>query len=146
MRKGAPAHWRARAVATVEAAVTFPLVVLVFLLVVQGALYVHARDVVLGAAREGAHTAAMEHDTVDAALSDGQSRAQAILVAGLGRYARDVQVLPAEDDGGNVVVEVAGSFPLLLPGPGQGGRLTVPLVARARAAREVFRPQGEGGY
>jgi Flp pilus assembly protein TadG len=146
MSNRAPEHWRTGAVATVEAAVTFPLVVLVFLLVVQGALYVHARDVVLGAAREGAHTAAMEHDTIDAALLDGQSRAQAILVAGLGRYARDIPVLPAEDDGGNVVVDIAGSFPLLLPGPGQGGRLTVPLVARARASREVFRPQGEGGY
>src|SRR3979411_1250374 len=107
MRQVARGHLRARAVAAVEAAVTFPLVVLVFLLVVQGALYVHARDVVLGAARAGAHAAAMEHDTVDAALSDGQWRAQAVLNAGLGRYARDVQVLPAEDDGGNVVVEIA---------------------------------------
>jgi len=39
----------------VEAAVSFPLLVLLLLAIVEGALYVHALHVVLGAAREGAH-------------------------------------------------------------------------------------------
>ena len=53
----------ARGQALVEAAVSFPLLVLLLLGVVEGALYVHALHVVLGAAREGAHAAAAEHAT-----------------------------------------------------------------------------------
>ena len=47
----------ARGQALVEAALSFPLLVLLLLVIVEGALYVHALHVVLGAAREGAHAA-----------------------------------------------------------------------------------------
>jgi Flp pilus assembly protein TadG len=136
---------RTPAQALVEAAVVFPLVVLLLVLV-QGALYVHARHVVLGAAREGAHVAASEHATIDEALADGRARAESVLVAGLGGYAANMQVLDPTDDRGSVVVQIQGSMPLLLAGPGGGSLLQIPLEATARASREFFRPQGGGGY
>src|ERR1043166_3285441 len=96
--------------ALVEAAVVFPLVVLLLLVLVQGALYVHARHVVLGAAREGAHVAASEQATIDEALADGRARAESVLAAGLGGYAANLQVLDPTDDGGSVVVRIQGSM------------------------------------
>ena len=137
---------RTPAQALVETAVVFPLVVLLLLVLVQGALYVHARHVVLGAAREGAHVAASEHATIDEALADGRARAESVLAAGLGGYAANMQVLDPTDDGGSVVVQIQGSMPLLLAGPGGGSLLQIPLEATARASREFFRPQGGGGY
>jgi Flp pilus assembly protein TadG len=82
-----------RAQALVEAAASFPLLVLLLLAMVEGALYVHALHVVRGAAREGAHAAAAEHATVDEAITDGRARAREVLAAGLGQYADTIQVL-----------------------------------------------------
>jgi hypothetical protein len=130
----------------VEAAISFPLVVVVFLLTVQGAMYVHARNVVVGAAREGAHAAALEHDTLNEALEDGRQRAASILAAGLGGYAHDIDAIAVDDEGGNIVVEIRGTFSLLAARPGRADRLALPLQARARASYETFRPQGQGGY
>ena len=138
--------FRPRGQALVEAAVSFPLLVLLLLAVVEGALYVHALHVVLGAAREGAHAAAAEHATVNEAVDDGRARAREVLNAGLGRYADALQVLDPALDGGSVVVEVRGALPLFLGGPGQDAPVQLPLNARARASREFFRPQGAGGY
>lgn len=132
--------------ALVEAAVAFPLVVLLLLVTVQGALYVHTRHVVLGAAREGAHAAAVEHATADAAVADGRARAEAVLRAGLGQYARDFEVLDPAVDTASVSVQVQGSMPLLLGGPGSAGPVRIPLYAEARATREFFDPQGRGGF
>jgi len=136
----------ARGQALVEAAVSFPLLVLLLLAVVEGALYVHALHVVLGAAREGAHAAAAEHATVDEAITDGRARAREVLTAGLGQYANTIQVLDPSVDGGTVVVEVQGTLPLFFGGPGQDAPVQLPLNARARASREFFHPQGAGGY
>jgi Flp pilus assembly protein TadG len=129
----------------VEAAVSFPLLVLLLLVLVEGALYVHARHVVFGAASEGAHAAAAEHAMVDDAIADGRARAQEVLEAGLGEYAASVQVLDPVVDGGSVVVEVRGSMPVFFGSPGQEGPVALPLDAVARASREFFRPQGMGG-
>jgi Flp pilus assembly protein TadG len=137
---------RRRGQALVEAAVAFPLVVLLLLVTVQGALYVHARHVVLGAVREGAHAAAMEHATVEEGLADGKVRAQSVLRAGLGQYARDFQVLDPVVDSASVVVQVQGSMRLLLSGPGSSGPVRIPMFAEARATREFFDPQGRGGF
>ena len=141
-----PAYRRLRGQALVEAAVSFPLLVLLLLVVVEGALYVHARHVVLGAAREGAHAAAAEHATVEEAVADGRARAREVLDAGLGEYAVAIQVLDPTIDGGSVLVEVSGAMPLFFGSPGQGGPVQLPLDAQARASREFFRPQGAGGY
>lgn len=136
----------ARGQALVEAAVSFPLLVLLLLVIVEGALYVHALHVVLGAAREGAHAAAAEHATIEDAVEDGRARAREVLDAGLGQYATSMEVVnPALDDG-SVLVEVRGSMPLFFGGPGQDTPMRLPLDARARASREFFRPQGTGGY
>src|SRR5918911_1812923 len=95
---------RTPAQALVEAAVVFPLGVLLLLGLVQGALYVHARHVVLGAARGGAHVAASEHATIDEALADGRARAESVLAAGLGGYAPTLPgLLPTHDGGGGGV-------------------------------------------
>jgi Flp pilus assembly protein TadG len=132
--------------AMVEVAVVFPLLVLLLLVFVQGALYVHARHVVLGAAREGAHVAAAEHATAEQAQADGKARAEDVLAAGLGGYAASMEVLDPVIDGGSVMVEVRGSMAFFLAGPGQKAPVTLPLDAQARASREFFRPQGAGGY
>ena len=136
----------ARGQALVEAAVSFPLLVLLLLIIVEGALYVHALHVVLGAAREGAHAAAAEHATVEDAIVDGRARAREVLEAGLGQYAASIEVLDPALDDGSVVVEVRGSLPLFFGSPGQDSPVQVPLDTRARASREFFRPQGSGGY
>jgi Flp pilus assembly protein TadG len=137
---------RARGQALVEAAVSFPLVVLLLLAVVEGALYVHALHVVVGAAREGAHAAAAEHASEDEAVEDGRARAREVLDAGLGQYARAVLVLDPVLDSGSVLVEVRGTMPLFLGAPGQSAPVQLPLQAQARASREFFRPQGSRGY
>ena len=136
---------RARGQALVEAAVSFPLLVLLLLVVVEGALYVHALHVVLGAAREGAHAAAAEHATPEEAVDAGRSRARDVLEAGLGQYADMLQVTDPALDGGSVVVEIHGGLPLFFGGPGQNVPVRLPLDARARASREFFRPQGVEG-
>ena len=136
---------RAPGQALVEAAVSFPLLVLLLLVVVEGALYVHALHVVLGAAREGAHAAAAEHATVEEAVDAGRSRARDVLEAGLGQYADGLQVSDPVLDGGSVVVEIHGAMSLFFGGPGQNAPVQLPLDARARASREFFRPQGVEG-
>jgi len=137
---------RAPAQALVEAAVSFPLLVLLLLAVVEAALYVHALHVVLGAAREGAHAAAAEHATVDEAVEAGRSRARDVLEAGLGQYANELQLSDPVQDGGSIVVEIHGGLPLFFGGPGQDAPVQLPLDARARASREFFRPQGAQGF
>lgn len=136
----------ARGQGLVEAAMCFPLVVLLLLTVVEGALYVHALHVVLGAAREGAHAAAAEHATVEEAVVDGRTRAREVLDAGLGQYADALQITDPVLDGGSVVVEIHGGLPLFFGGPGQNAPVQLPLDARARASREFFRPQGAASY
>jgi hypothetical protein len=137
---------RAPGQALVEAAVSFPLLVLLLLAVVEAALYVHALHVVLGAAREAAHAAAGEHATVAEAVDAGRSRARDVLEAGLGQYANSLRVSDPVQDGGSIVVEIHGGFPLFFGGPGQDAPVQLPLHARARASREFFRPQGAEGF
>jgi len=140
------ARRRRQGQALVEAAVAFPLVVLLLLVTVQGALYVHARHVVLGAAREGAHAAALEHASVEESAAGGRARADAVLRAGLGVYARDFHVLDPVLDTTSALVRIQGWFQLMLSGPGSSGPVRIPLSAEARAAREFFDPQGRGGF
>ena len=51
---------RSEAQSTVEVALSLPVVILVFAMLLQGALYMHALNVVRSAAQEGARTAAAE--------------------------------------------------------------------------------------
>jgi Flp pilus assembly protein TadG len=130
----------------VEAAVTFPLVALLLLLIVQASLYVHARHVALAAAREAAHASAVEVASDDDAVEIGTARARDLLTAGLGEHAAAVQVVTVSVDEGSVVVEIQGSMPVILAGPVETGAAHLPFGATARASREFFRPQGAGGF
>jgi Flp pilus assembly protein TadG len=121
----------------VEVALALPTLVLVVLVVLQGALYVHALQVVRAAAQEGARAAAAD----GASLSDGQTRAKALLKAGLGRSGQALAVSLGED-AQSVRVTVRGSMGLLTAGPVH--QLGLPLETTARATRESFVPSGSG--
>ena len=96
------------AVSTVEAAVSFPLIVLVLVLTVESAMYLHARNVVVWAAREGAHAGAVEHASLHEAIAAAAAH-PTLLVAGLGGYARDIEAIDVDSNGGNIVVEIHGT-------------------------------------
>src|SRR5262249_35035774 len=84
-----PHGWRVRGgEAMVEAALAFPLLVLVALALVQLALYAHAENVVVGATQDGARVAA----EADRGAADGTATAQTLLRAGLGAEAAAVAV------------------------------------------------------
>src|SRR4051794_32742065 len=94
----------------VEAAVGFPLLLLVGPALVQFALYQHAQNVVTAAAEDGARVAAAQ----GAHGSDGARRAMDLVRAGLGRSAEDVQVTPV-DGQEQVIVTVSARMRMLLP-------------------------------
>lgn len=115
--------------ALVEAALTFPLLVVVALALLQFALFAHAQNVVTGSVQDGARIAAAENRSV----GEGVAYTQSLLQAGLGATAANVQV-QGRDAGTLVVIEAHGQFPLLIPGlPG-----SLPLEARAMMAKEGF--------
>jgi Flp pilus assembly protein TadG len=124
---------RQRGQATVEVVLALPTLVLVVLMVLQSALYVHALQVVRVAAQEGARAAAAD----GASLADGQARARALLQAGLGQSGRALAVSLSED-AVTVQLTISGSMGLLTEGPVRA--LGLPLQATGRATREVFAP------
>ncbi|MDQ6675371.1 MAG: pilus assembly protein [Chloroflexota bacterium] len=128
---------RERGQSTVELVVALPTLLLVLLVVLQSALYVHALQVVRAVAQEAARAAAAD----GASLADGQSRARALLQAGLGQSGQLLNVRLSEDAQG-VQAAVSGSMGLLTEGPVQAFGL--PIQASARATREVFVPSGGG--
>jgi Flp pilus assembly protein TadG len=119
-----------RGQALVESALTFPLLLLLALALVQLALYVHAENVTIGACQDGARVAS----AADGTVSDGVATAQALLQAGLGSSANEVRVLGTMG-AGNVVLEAQGQLPLVLPWVGNP---SLPLHARVRMTREGF--------
>lgn len=120
-----------RGQAMVEAAVAFPLLLLVAIGLVQFALFAHASNVVMGAVQDGARVAA----SGDRTLHDGVAHAQALLQAGLGRSAGDV-ALSAADRGEVVVVEAQGRLRTIIPWVADA---SLPLNARAVMSKEHFR-------
>ena len=126
---------RQRGQALIEAAIAFPLLILIALGLVQFALYSHARNVVVGAVQDGARLAAAEDRTV----GDGVGRAQALLQAGLGS-AGDV-VVGGREDGETVVVEARGGLRMIIPWVADA---TLPLAARSVVSKERFRAGARG--
>ena len=119
---------RARAQATVELAVVFPLLVLVATALLQFAIYYHARNVVVAAVQEGARAAAALDGSEDA----GEERARAVLRAGLGEPVRRNIDLHRPVIGAELVrMEAEGSMRLFI------GQL--PLNVVAEVSRERFR-------
>ena len=116
--------------AVTEAAIVFPLLVLIAAALIQLAIYYHAQNVVVGAVQEGARVAASEDRTV----GDGVARTRTLLQAGLGPSAGSVTV-EALDGGDLVVVQATGGLRTIVP---MVGDLRLPLRARGVAEKEHF--------
>jgi Flp pilus assembly protein TadG len=125
---------RGVAQALVEFALVLPLVIVLTLGVVQLVLYAHARDVVITSAQEGARLAAEDGRT----LAEGQTRAQALVAAGLGSSAGPVTVA-GSIDADTVHLRLAAALHPVLPLPLVSA---LPISAEAWVARERFRPGG----
>ena len=120
----------------VEAALAFPLLLMVAIAILQFALFYHAQNVVTGAVQDGARVAASE----DRTLEEGVAVAQALLRAGLGRSAGDVTV-SGIDGGYAVAIEARGGLRAIIPWVADA---TLPLWARSVVSKEHFRV-GPGG-
>ncbi len=118
-----------RGSAVAEFVLVAALVLALFLGVVQVALALHVRSLVVDAAAEGARIAAR----ADRDLADGAQRTRALLTASLSEsYARDVAVRTTTLDGLPVVeVTVRAPLPVVgILGPSGG------LTARGHALEE----------
>lgn len=122
---------RQRGQGMVEAAITFPLLLLTAIGLVQFALFAHAQNVVTGAVQDGARVAASE----DRSLADGVSHARALLEAGLGRSV-EVVAVSGTDAADTVSVEAKGRLRLIIPWAADA---TLPLAARSAVTKERFR-------
>ena len=122
---------RTQGQAMLEAALVLPMLLLVAIGLVQFALFAHAQHVVIGAVQDGVRVAAADGRTV----SDGVSRTETLLQAGLGRSADQVRI-QGREDGGRVVVEAEGNLRTIIPWMGEA---TLPLRGRATMAKEMFR-------
>lgn len=120
-----------RGQALVEAALAFPLLLLVAIGLVQFALFVHAQQVVTAAVQDGARVAAAE----DRTAADGVAHAQALLGAGLGQSAGAIGV-QGSDEGDVVVIEAQGRLRTIIPWVADA---SLPLRARAVVSKERFR-------
>lgn len=115
----------------VEAAITFPLLLMTAIGLVQFALFAHAQTVVTGAVQDGARVAASE----DRSLTDGMGHTRALLEAGLGRSVEDVAI--SGTDGPDAVsVEARGRMRLIIP---WAANATLSLAARSVVSKERFR-------
>jgi Flp pilus assembly protein TadG len=119
-----------RGQALVEVAVAFPVLLLTAIGLMQFALFVHAQNVVTGAVQDGARVAAAE----DRTLAEGVAHSQAVLQAGLGRGAADVNV-QGVDGGQTVTIEARGRLRAVIPWVADAA---LPLSARAVMAKERF--------
>lgn len=118
--------------AFVETALVGLVVMSLALGLIQFGLWYHAQHVVLGAAQEGAHAAALDGSTE----ADGEARATDLTRAGLGSLSGDVAVSTAATDEIATVRVEASMAPIVpfLP--------AITLQAEGRAFRERFIPSG----
>jgi hypothetical protein len=126
-------HTSAPAQALVESALTMPLVLALVLGCLQFALYWHARDVLAGAAQEGARLAAEDGRTLD----EGAVRAQTLVRVGLGSSVTPPAVDSQASDDEIVVFHVTAQLQPILPLP---TGVSLPIDVRATVMRERFRP------
>jgi len=98
------------------------------------ALWLHAQNIVIAAAQEGATVASREGGTALA----GRQAATEFLQAGLGPSADVIQQVQVQLDADTATVEIAGQWQV----PPLGALVRVPLHARANMLREAFRPGG----
>ncbi|MFK0016965.1 TadE family protein [Streptomyces sp. NPDC091027] len=101
-----------RGESSIQMAIVFPFVILVTVAVVQAAMWVHARNVALTAAREGV-SAARTYQSPEGA---GADRARETLARIAGDSLRAPTVSTAGSTATAVRVTVTGSAPSMLPG------------------------------
>jgi len=120
--------------ALVETALIMPLLLMLSLGLLQVALYAHARDVLLGAAQEGARLAAEDGRSAQ----DGLARVNDLARADLGSTVEPLQIQLL---GNAEVIEITidSSVRPILPLPLPDG---LPVHVRASVSRERFRPNG----
>lgn len=118
--------------AFVETALVGLVVMTLALGLIQFGLWYHAQHVVLGAAQEGAHAAALDGATT----ADGEVRAAELTRAGLGSLSNDLSISAAATNEIATVHVEAQMAPIVpfLP--------TITLQAEGRAFRERFIPAG----
>jgi hypothetical protein len=129
----------------VEAAVAFPLLVMVALGLVQFAIAFHAHNVVEAAVQDGARMAAGSGCTgADSAacIQAGLQHTNQLLQAGLGSHVHDVGLDTTGSSDDAIQINAHGSFDTFIPWFGAGGltHLSIPLEASAIVSREHFRP------
>jgi Flp pilus assembly protein TadG len=116
----------------VETAIVGVVVMALSLGLLQFGLWYHAQHVVLGAAQDGARAAALD----GAGPSDGRTRAEELLRAGLGSMANRAAVSTTTSPQ-MATVSVATSISAIVP-----FLADITLRARGRAFTERFIPQG----
>jgi Flp pilus assembly protein TadG len=99
-----------RGSATVEAAIIFPVVLLLIFGILQGALWFHARHVALGAAQEGARVAAAEDG------GSGEDRAREFITNLTGGTLIRHVIIRESATTQIATVTVNGQAPSLIPG------------------------------
>ena len=119
-----------RGSAMVESAITFPLLLMAGLALVQFALFFHAENVITGAVQDGARVAASEGGT----LNQGVQYAQQIIDAGLNSSQEQLQV-QGIDGGDAIAVTATGRMHMIIPWVADA---TLPLQARAVMNKERF--------
>lgn len=118
---------------SVEIAILFPALLLLVTVLVQYALWFHARSVALAAAQEGVSAAASYRATAGA----GADRARTFLDAHAADTLTDVEVTQTASAPGYVTVQITGRAISLLPG------VTGPSVSQtAEAPAEQFTVAG----
>lgn len=97
--------------ASLELAIAFPVILLLIMTTIQGALWFYARSVALGAAEEGVREGRIQRSSV--------SRAEDAAAGFLDQTAEDLLFGPAVDAAGSataIEVTVSGTSPSLFPG------------------------------
>ena len=122
--------------ASLELALALPLLLLVAIALLQFAVFYHAQNVVTAAVQDGARVAAADGRS----LEEGLGHARALLQAGLGGRAGDVQ-LQGQDTGDVVLIEARGGLRAIIP---WGADARLPLGARALMDKERFRAGPNG--
>jgi hypothetical protein len=125
---------RLRSQAMVEWALVLPILVTLLLSLTQVALYLHARDVLVAAAQEGARLAAEDGRH----LEDGYERVRSLVRAGLGDAVERVEPR-GQQDAELVEMHIESALRPILPIPIGDG---LPIVVHASVSRERFRPGG----
>jgi Flp pilus assembly protein TadG len=123
---------RRPAQALVELALVSAALLLLLFAIFQGIWWAYAQNVVTAAVQDGAQRAS----TRDGDLARAQQRAQDLLTAGLGPSAALVKLTLGQDSQ-SVRVTASGQWPVATVA---GMRVTLPLHAEARMARERWVP------